>query len=174
MNKHLLFFGKTPEAWLAEYRRVEEAVAERLPADGGRFDIGDEWLDLLPVTDDDGRTAIHVIDRSDPEMRLFDVYQHMVSQASVDRPAQEPALLRDLRRMVEDLRREVASLKRSPEEAAPQVPSPYLTATEAAAYLRISRKGLYGLVERRKLLPLPGHRKYRFTQERLDAFLRGK
>jgi hypothetical protein len=55
-----------------------------------------------------------------------------------------------------------------------QVPSPYLTAEQAVEYLGLkSLKALYGLVERGKLMPLPGHRKYRFTTEQLDACLRG-
>jgi hypothetical protein len=33
---------------------------------------------------------------------------------------------------------------------------------------------MYSLVERRKVRPLPGHRKYRFTREMLDAYLRGE
>jgi excisionase family DNA binding protein len=57
---------------------------------------------------------------------------------------------------------------------ADQVQSPYLTAEQAARYLGLgSVKSLYGLVERRKLTPLPGHRTYRFTTEQLDAYLRG-
>lgn len=52
--------------------------------------------------------------------------------------------------------------------------SPYLDAAEAAAYLGLTVKALYGHVERRKLQPLPGYRHYRFTREQLDAFLRGE
>jgi excisionase family DNA binding protein len=57
---------------------------------------------------------------------------------------------------------------------AKDVSSPFLTAEEAARYLRITRKALYGLVERRKLRPLPGSRRYRFTTDQLDAYLRGE
>lgn len=59
-----------------------------------------------------------------------------------------------------------------PVKPPPEVETPYLTAEEAAAYLRITLKALYGLVERRKLSPLPGHRRYRFTREMLDEYLR--
>ena len=52
--------------------------------------------------------------------------------------------------------------------------SPYLTAQQAADYLQITVKALYGLVERRKLRPLPGHRRYRFLPQQLDAYLRGE
>lgn len=56
----------------------------------------------------------------------------------------------------------------------PEIKSPYLEAPEAAAYLKITVKALYGLVERRRLRPLPGHRRYRFTKDMLDAYLRGE
>jgi hypothetical protein len=52
--------------------------------------------------------------------------------------------------------------------------SPYLNATEAAAYLRLDGvKKLYGLIERGRLKPLPGSRKLRFTKEILDECLSG-
>lgn len=58
-----------------------------------------------------------------------------------------------------------------PAAAAPR----YLTAAEAAEYLRLpSRKALYALVERGRLRPLAGHRRYRFTREALDNYLRGR
>jgi excisionase family DNA binding protein len=51
--------------------------------------------------------------------------------------------------------------------------SPYLTAEEAARYLGISIKSLYGAVERRHLVPLRGPRRtYRFTVEMLDEYLK--
>jgi excisionase family DNA binding protein len=64
--------------------------------------------------------------------------------------------------------------KQSVEQQGREIDSPYLTGEEAADYLRITMNALYSLVERRKLRPLPGSRKYRFTKEQLDAFLRGK
>jgi excisionase family DNA binding protein len=73
----------------------------------------------------------------------------------------------DLRRRIERLEAVVASLQR-------QQLTPYLNAEEAADYLRITLDALYGLVERRKLRPLPGFRKYRFTREMLDDFLKGE
>jgi hypothetical protein len=58
--------------------------------------------------------------------------------------------------------------------AGPKVVSPYLNATEAAAYLRLDGvKKLYGLIERGRLKPLPGSRKLRFTKEILDECLSG-
>ena len=56
----------------------------------------------------------------------------------------------------------------------PKQASPYLTAQQAADYLQLTVKALYGLVERRKLRPLPGHRRYRFLPQQLDAYLRGE
>jgi hypothetical protein len=56
----------------------------------------------------------------------------------------------------------------------PSIPSPYLDAQQAADYLGMTVKALYGHVERRKLRPLPGYKKYRFRKEQLDAFLRGE
>lgn len=58
--------------------------------------------------------------------------------------------------------------------ARPSIPSPYFDAQQAADYLGVTVKALYGHVERRKLKRLPGFRKYRFTREQLDAFLRGE
>jgi excisionase family DNA binding protein len=55
-----------------------------------------------------------------------------------------------------------------------KIESPYLNAQEAADYLGMTVKALYGHVERRKLRPMRGYRKYRFTTEQLDAFMRGE
>jgi hypothetical protein len=55
------------------------------------------------------------------------------------------------------------------------VSSPYLTAIEAAVYLRTTIQGVYGLVKRRKLKPKPGRPgRLLFTREVLDAYLSGK
>lgn len=50
-------------------------------------------------------------------------------------------------------------------------PSPFLTAKEAAAYLRTTVQGIYSLVKRGKLPPLPGRRTLTFTREALDKYL---
>jgi excisionase family DNA binding protein len=64
------------------------------------------------------------------------------------------------------------TISRRPAEAGPH--SPYLDSEQAAAYLGTSVKSLYGLVERRRLRPLRGpRRRYRFTTEILDEYLRG-
>jgi excisionase family DNA binding protein len=52
--------------------------------------------------------------------------------------------------------------------------SPYLTATEAAAYLRTTVQGIYALVKRGRLRPMAGSRKLLFTREALDACMRGR
>jgi excisionase family DNA binding protein len=55
------------------------------------------------------------------------------------------------------------------------IDSPYLLAAEAAAYLRTTLKGLYGLVQRGRIKPMPGRpRRLLFTRESLDAFLTGQ
>jgi excisionase family DNA binding protein len=54
-----------------------------------------------------------------------------------------------------------------------EVPSPYLTAEQAAHYLRTTVKGIYSLLERRKLRKLPGSRTVLFTRDLLDAYVRG-
>lgn len=56
----------------------------------------------------------------------------------------------------------------------PNVVSPYLTATEAAAYLRTTVQGIYALVKRGRLKPMPGFGRLRFTREELDASLQRK
>jgi excisionase family DNA binding protein len=63
-------------------------------------------------------------------------------------------------------------IPRRPTEAVPH--SPYLDAEQAATYLGTTLSSLYGLVERRRLRPLRGpRRRYRFTTEMLDEYLRG-
>lgn len=48
------------------------------------------------------------------------------------------------------------------------VDSPYLTAEEGAAYLRTTVQGIYSLVKRGRLHPMPGRRILLFTRESLD------
>lgn len=53
--------------------------------------------------------------------------------------------------------------------------SPYLNAEEAAAYLRTTVQGVYSLVKRRKIRPMPGRPgRLLFTREELDAYLQGR
>jgi Helix-turn-helix domain len=52
------------------------------------------------------------------------------------------------------------------------IESPYLTAAEAAAYLRRpSVQAIYALVKRGRLKPMPGSGRLLFTREALDASL---
>jgi excisionase family DNA binding protein len=54
-----------------------------------------------------------------------------------------------------------------------RVASPYLTAGEAAAYIRSTVQGIYSLVKRRRLHPMPGRPgRLLFTREALDRYLR--
>jgi hypothetical protein len=57
----------------------------------------------------------------------------------------------------------------------PNIASPYLTAIEAADYLRRpSVQSIYALVKRGRLKPLPGFGRLVFTREELDACLQRK
>ncbi len=50
--------------------------------------------------------------------------------------------------------------------------SPYLVVGEAAAYLRTTVQGVYSLVKRGKLRPMPGRPgRLLFTRESLDCYL---
>jgi excisionase family DNA binding protein len=51
--------------------------------------------------------------------------------------------------------------------------SPYLTATEAAEYLRTTIQGVYSLVKRGRVKPMPGRPgRLLFTREALDSYLK--
>jgi excisionase family DNA binding protein len=52
------------------------------------------------------------------------------------------------------------------------VVSPYLTCAEAAAYLRTTKQGIYALVKRGRLRPMPGSGRRLFTREALDESLK--
>ncbi|HEY7158983.1 MAG TPA: helix-turn-helix domain-containing protein [Gemmataceae bacterium] len=56
----------------------------------------------------------------------------------------------------------------------PNIISPYLTAIEAASYLRTTVQGIYALVKRGRLKPMPGFGRLLFTKEELDACLQRK
>ena len=52
------------------------------------------------------------------------------------------------------------------------VASPYLTASEAAVYLRTTVQGIYSLVKRGRVHPMPGRPgRLLFTREALDRYL---
>jgi hypothetical protein len=53
-----------------------------------------------------------------------------------------------------------------------QIVSPYLTAAEAALYLRTTVQGIYSLVKRCRLKPMPGSGRLLFTREALDECLK--
>ncbi len=53
--------------------------------------------------------------------------------------------------------------------------SPYLTAAESAAYIRSTIQGIYSLVKRCKIKPMPGRPgRLLFTREALDAYLKSR
>jgi excisionase family DNA binding protein len=53
--------------------------------------------------------------------------------------------------------------------------SPYLTATEAAAYIRSTVQAIYALVKRGRIKPMPGRPgRLLFTRAALDGYLSGK
>ena len=52
--------------------------------------------------------------------------------------------------------------------------SPYLTAAEAAEYLRTTVQGVYALVKRGRIKPMPGSRKLLFTKDALDARMKSR
>jgi len=55
------------------------------------------------------------------------------------------------------------------------IDSPYYTAQEAAAYLRTTVQGIYSLVKRGKIRPMPGRPgRLLFTREALDKYLTGR
>jgi len=54
------------------------------------------------------------------------------------------------------------------------ISSPYLTVEEAAAYIRTTKHGIYALVKRGRLKPMPGFGRLLFTKEELDACLQRK
>ena len=90
-----------------------------------------------------------------------------------------------LSRTVEEFKRRLSALENRMEaidngatgkfhtQVARAIESPYLDAKEAAAYLKITVKALYGLKERGRLKPLSGSRKLRFTKEMLDEYVKG-
>lgn len=58
--------------------------------------------------------------------------------------------------------------------SAASISSPYLTAAEAAAYIRTTIQGIYSLVKRGRLKSMPGSGKLLFTREALDECLKRK
>ncbi len=53
--------------------------------------------------------------------------------------------------------------------------SPYLNCEEAGAYLRTTKQGVYSLVKRGKLRPMPGRPgRLLFTREALDRYLNSR
>jgi excisionase family DNA binding protein len=177
--------GKTVEDYLLADRRRHDFIGRHLPftliadrvAEPVRYDLGDDWLDLMVLYDPGLGWEVTVLGRSCEDIGLHEVEMDMKDRLRATFTVQPPPAPSPVpAAVVEGL---LARLDRL-EKLAPQVgvaravESPYLTAEEAAEYLRINVNALYSLVERRKLRPLPGHRRYRFTREILDTYLEGK
>lgn len=63
----------------------------------------------------------------------------------------------------------------SPETGSAQITSPYYVADEAAAYLRTTVQGVYSLVKRGKVKPMPGRPgRLLFTREALEKYLNSR
>jgi hypothetical protein len=159
-------------------RHLPFSLADEPTFEPVRYHLGDDdWLELMILYYPEWGWEVHVLERSSDEFDLTDVYLDMLRHVGTTfgihaHPSQEsaqPTILKDILSRLERLER----VARQP-EAVHSIPSPYLNAEEAADYLRLTVNALYGLVERRKVKPLPGHRKYRFTQDILDAYLMGK
>ena len=57
----------------------------------------------------------------------------------------------------------------------PNIISPYLTVEEAAAYIRSTKHGIYSLVKRGRIKPMPGRPgRLLFTREALDKYLNSR
>lgn len=55
------------------------------------------------------------------------------------------------------------------------IASPYLTCVEAAIYLRTTKQGVYSLVKRGLIKPMPGRPgRLLFTREALDKYLHSR
>jgi hypothetical protein len=57
------------------------------------------------------------------------------------------------------------------DQPTPAMVSPYLIAPEAATYLRTTVQGIYALVKRGRLKPMPGSGRLLFTRQALDQCL---
>jgi excisionase family DNA binding protein len=169
---------------LAKHDQMREFIGKFLPAiqtgdpttEPIRYYLGDDWLDLLILFDQECGWDVQIVGQSSEEPNLTDVYLDLrqklrASLAVGERPSQQAVEESTIKSIMARLDSLESKAKGHAEP--PPVQSPYLNAEEAAAYLRITVNALYGLVERRRLRPLPGSRKYRFTREGLDAFLMG-
>jgi excisionase family DNA binding protein len=176
--------GKTVEDYLLADRRMHDFIGRHLPftlmsdrtCEPVRYEVGDDWLDLMVLYDPGLGWEVTVLAQSCEDIGLPDVEADLKDRlrtilAVPLTPTPNPLPAAEIGEILRRLERLENTIPQP--SAAKVVESPYLTADEAAVYLRINVNALYSLVERRKLAPLPGHRKYRFTRDMLDNFLRG-
>ena len=170
---------------LSEDRRKQDFIGRFLPftlsddasCDPVRYELGDEWLDLLVVYDPDWGWEVQVLERSSEDVNLSDVYADLQKRLIADfanqcrAPNTKPMSSEVLADVVSRLERLERKASRPVE--IPTIETPYLNAEESAAYLRLETvKALYGLVERRRLIPLRGpRRRIRFTKDMLDQYM---
>jgi hypothetical protein len=163
--------GGAPPVRIEHLSRIQELVRSR-----GTADL-DHWGDGKFVLGENGQWHYE---------RFVSLFQALHEAMRAVAPSIPPALpphvldpvviARFFRIPLEDMNWQGTAKPEAqkPDPARPRIESPYLDAQQAADYLGMTVKALYGHVERRKLQPLPGYKKYRFTRDRLDAFLRGE
>jgi excisionase family DNA binding protein len=175
--------GKSVEDYLLADRRRHDFIGRHLPftfaddrtCEPVRYELGDEWIDLMVLYDPGLGWEVTVLDQSSEDVDLSDVELDLKDRLRAALAVQPPPATRDFPGdALGDVLARLDRLEAAVARPEPSVESPYLTADEAAVYLRVNVNALYSLVERRKLAPLPGHRKYRFTRDMLDTYLKGE
>lgn len=182
----LQYYLEHAEELLHHYQEMVNFIGLRLPFtleddpfDPVRYYFGDDdWVDLLITYFPDYGFDVQIVDCSSDQWTISDVYLELMERERTKLLFQTPQLYlnKPPDSVIQTILARLEQVEQKPlsPEARQGIPSPYLNAPEAASYLRITLNALYGLVERRKLKPLPGHRKYRFTKDILDAYLKGE
>jgi excisionase family DNA binding protein len=124
----------------------------------------DHWGDGKFVVGEDGKWHY------DGFVRLFRAVHEAMRVADPSIPVGLPAHCLDPEVIAKFFRIRLEDMdwpgKTKPE--LPKVDSPYLTIQEGADYLRTTVQGIYSLVKRGRLHPMPGRGKLLFTREALD------
>lgn len=94
-------------------------------------------------------------------------------EGNIERPVASPRRQRESTASVIQTTPELAAKENSVAVlAVPPESIKYLTTDEAAVYLRTTVQGVYSVVKRGRLKPMPGTRKLLFTRESLDDYVR--